>query len=37
VFISRRDGNLELYKMNADGTAQTRLTNTSGLEAFTGW
>ncbi|MBC6937586.1 MAG: hypothetical protein DWB42_17370 [Chloroflexi bacterium] len=37
VFMSRRDGNLELYKMNADGTAQTRLTNTSDPEAFTDW
>jgi Tol biopolymer transport system component len=37
VFISRRDGSLEVYRMNADGTAQTRLTNTGGLDAFTDW
>ncbi len=28
VFLSRRDGNAELYLMNADGTDQRRLTNT---------
>ncbi|TMF27887.1 MAG: DUF5050 domain-containing protein, partial [Chloroflexi bacterium] len=27
VFTSNRDGNNEIYAMNADGTAQTRLTN----------
>jgi Tol biopolymer transport system component len=27
VFISNRDGNSEIYSMNADGTNQTRLTN----------
>lgn len=28
VFVSRRDGNAELYLMNADGSNQRRLTNT---------
>ena len=27
AFYSDRDGNDEIYTMNADGTAQTRLTN----------
>ncbi|MBC7929612.1 MAG: PD40 domain-containing protein, partial [Rubrivivax sp.] len=29
VFVSARDGNNEIYVMNSDGTAQTRLTNNS--------
>lgn len=29
VFSSNRDGNLEIYSMNADGTEQVRLTTTS--------
>ena len=29
VFQSDRDGNLELYLANSDGTEQTRLTNTT--------
>ena len=31
-FSSNRDGNFELYSMNADGSAQTRLTSTPGDE-----
>jgi hypothetical protein len=27
AFASERDGNFELYRMNADGSDQTRLTN----------
>jgi dipeptidyl aminopeptidase/acylaminoacyl peptidase len=27
AFVSDRDGNFEIYKMNADGTGQTRLTH----------
>jgi Tol biopolymer transport system component len=27
AFVSRRDGNREIYEMNADGTNQTRVTN----------
>jgi Tol biopolymer transport system component len=38
VFVSNRDGNLELYIMNADGTNQQRLTNDqTALEAFPAW
>ena len=29
VFVSDRDGNNEIYIMNADGSEQTRLTNNS--------
>ncbi len=29
IFWSSRDGNKELYVMNADGSNQTRLTNTT--------
>ena len=32
---SYRDGNMEIYKMAADGTAQTRLTNNTVYDAFT--
>lgn len=31
-FASERDGNFEIYSMNADGSAQTRLTRTTGDE-----
>lgn len=27
IFISTRDGNQEVYRMNADGSGATRLTN----------
>jgi len=30
VFVSKRDGDAEIYIMNADGSAQTRLTTSSG-------
>ena len=30
AFVSFRDGNSEVYVMNADGTGQTRLTNAAG-------
>ena len=33
VFSSTRDGNQEIYIMNADGTSQTRLTNNSAVDA----
>jgi len=33
VFSSSRDGNLEIYVMNPDGSSQTRLTNNSSTEA----
>ena len=32
VFTSFRDGNFEIYSMNADGTNQTRLTNNPGFD-----
>ena len=37
VFQSNRDGNFELYVMNADGTGVTRLTNYSGVDQFPDW
>jgi Concanavalin A-like lectin/glucanases superfamily/WD40-like Beta Propeller Repeat/HYR domain len=33
AFDSTRDGNYEIYVMNADGTNQTRLTNNSAIDA----
>lgn len=32
AFASRRDGNIEIYKMNLDGTGVTRLTNRSSVD-----
>jgi hypothetical protein len=32
AFSSRRDGNVEIYTMNPDGTGQTRRTNHSGID-----
>jgi TolB protein len=32
LFVSSRDGNTEIYVMNADGTGQTRLTMNTVLE-----
>lgn len=37
AFISDRDGNSEIYAMNADGTDQTRLTNDPATDAFASW
>jgi len=37
VFVSDRDGNREIYTMNADGTNQTRLTFNSGFEGGPRW
>lgn len=38
AFVSTRDGNLEIYVMNADGSEQTNLTNTPGRdESFPSW
>ncbi len=34
---SDRDGNFEIYVMNADGTAQTNLTNNPADDAFPAW
>jgi uncharacterized delta-60 repeat protein len=37
AFVSLRDGNFEIYTMNADGTAQTRLTNNSSDDDVPDW
>ena len=37
VFASRRDGNFEIYTMNADGTIQTRLTNNTAHDTDPAW
>ncbi|HEU0303072.1 MAG TPA: hypothetical protein VFR32_00690 [Gaiellaceae bacterium] len=33
IFVSTRDGNQEIYRMNADGSGQTRLTNHPAVES----
>ncbi len=37
AFASRRDGNLEIYSMNNDGTGQTRLTNNTAVDSHPVW
>ncbi len=37
VFVSNRDGNNEIYSLNADGTNQTRLTNNSANDTSPRW
>jgi hypothetical protein len=37
VFTSYRDGNAEIYVMNADGSKQTRLTNDAGEDEAASW
>ena len=37
AFYSERDGNAEIYLMNADGTGLTRLTRTSADEGYPAW
>ncbi|NDJ78988.1 MAG: hypothetical protein GYB65_22280 [Chloroflexi bacterium] len=37
VFVSERDGNAELYAMQADGSNLRRLTNNPALDAFPTW
>ena len=37
LFVSRRDGNDEIYKMNADGSNQQRLTNSPEAESNGKW
>jgi Tol biopolymer transport system component len=37
VFQSNRDGNIEIYVMNADGTEQTRLTDYPGRDLDPAW
>lgn len=37
AFVSDRDGNLEVYVVDADGQTPTRLTATPGAEAYPAW
>ena len=37
AFMSVRDGNAEIYTMNADGTGQTRLTNVASDDGGPDW
>ena len=37
AFGSNRDGNQEIYVMNADGSGQARLTNGSALDEAPAW
>ena len=37
AFWSTRDGNAEIYVMNGDGSAQTRLTNDPSFDAYPKW
>ncbi len=37
AFVSNRDGNSEIYVMNADGTGLTRLTNDPGSDVSPAW
>ena len=37
VFVSERNGNPEIYSINADGTSTTRLTTNSGTDEFPDW
>lgn len=37
AFQSNRDGNFEIYVMNADGSNQTRLTNNSASDVYAAW
>jgi TolB protein len=37
VFATARDGDLEIYVMDADGSNQTRLTRSPGLDTFPAW
>ena len=37
AFSSTRDGNLEIYLMNADGTGQTRLTTNAAIDGEPAW
>jgi dipeptidyl aminopeptidase/acylaminoacyl peptidase len=37
AFVSTRDGNLEIYTMNADGSAQIRLTNNPAADVNPNW
>jgi TolB protein len=37
AFVSKRDGNWEIYVMNADGSDQRNITNNPGLDSYPSW
>ena len=37
AFVSKRDGNWEIYVMNADGSGQRNITNNPGLDSYPSW
>ena len=37
AFVSDRDGNQEIYTMNADGSGVTRLTNNEAWDSMPSW
>ena len=37
VFVSERDGNQEIYVMDADGSNQTRLTDNQAIDEWPNW
>jgi len=37
AFVSDRDGNLEIYVMDADGSNQINLSNNSAIDSFPSW
>ena len=37
AFSSNRDGNVEIYAMNSDGTGQTRLTHNTAYDSMPSW
>jgi TolB protein len=37
AFVSERDGNFEIYVMNADGGNVRRLTNNPGVDFYPSW
>ena len=37
AFVSARDGNLEIYRMNPDGRGLLRLTNNESYDGFPAW
>src|SRR4029078_9595204 len=36
-FVSKRDGNSEIYRMRRDGSAQTRMTDSPAFDGFASW
>jgi Tol biopolymer transport system component len=37
VFVSKRDGNLEIYRMLVGGQEQTNLTNSAAIDTDPAW